>query len=397
MWEYGSRKEYGSKFPYPHTPTLPHPYTSLLPHSHSSIPPHPHSPFPYSVSLLLFLFLLLNLSLPVIAHTYSTSYSYLTIEQDKVFYRLKVPATQFLMAIQVEPDKLNENLDRAVAYLREKIKILNRGSACSLTLQRLHPLEEDPIFIYIDMVFTCKKPIDNFTMSCKILEDVPELYHQNLAKMTFRGETRQFLFTPDKYYNWEEGGILGEIPQEDRFTRIKEKIRSGIQSLLTGGNILLFLLILFLPVGILKEAFKTLLAFTLSYTLAFFLENLLFLNLTPKFINSLLYFGVAYLALENLSIKPALRRWILAGIFGSVYGFYFAQTFVALDRSPSDRFASLLAFYIGTGIGQILVLLFLVPAVSYLNQWKLGYKTIRVLSTGILGVALLQFFRGIFL
>jgi hypothetical protein len=358
----------------------------------TSTPPHSHTPI-----LPFFLFLLLNLPLPAIAHTYSTSYSYLTIEQDKVFYRLKVPATQFLMAIQVEPDKLSENLDKAVAYLREKIKILNRGSACHLTLQRLHPLEEDPIFIHIDMVFTCKNPIDNFTMSCKILEDVPELYHQNLAKMTFRDETRQFLFTPDKYYNWEEGGMLGEIPQEDRFTRIKEKIWSGIQSIITGWNILLFLLILLLPIGVLKETFKTFLAFTLSYSLAFLLENLLVLNLTPKFINPLLYFGVAYMALENLSIKPALRKWIPAGIFGPVYGFYFAQAFVALDRSPSDRFASLFAFYIGTGIGQIIIFLFLVPTASYLNQWKLGYKTIQVLSTGILGIALLQFFRGILL
>ncbi|HWP47757.1 MAG TPA: HupE/UreJ family protein [Candidatus Limnocylindrales bacterium] len=369
----------------------PHLHTPTPPYSHTPTPPHPHTTLPF------FLFLLLSLALPVIAHTYSTSYSYLTIEQDKVFYRLKVPATQFLTAIQVEPDKLNENLDKAAAYLREKIKILNRRSACNLTLQHLHPLEEDPIFIQIDMVFTCKKPIDNFTMSCKILEDVPELYHQNLAKMTFRGETRQFLFTPDKYYNWEEGGMLGEIPQENRFTRIKEKIGSGIQSILTGGNILLFLLILFLPVGVLKEAFKTLLAFTLSYTLAFFLENLLFLHLTPKFINSLLYFGVAYMALENLSIKPALHRWIPAGIFGSVYGFYSAQAFAALDRSSSDRFVSLFAFYIGTETGQIIILLFLVPAVSYLNRWKMGYKTIRVLSMGILGIALLQFFRGILL
>jgi hypothetical protein len=158
------------------------------------------------------------------------------------------------MAVQVELDKLPENPDRVVAYLREKIKILNHGSACHLTLQHLHPLQEDPIFIFIDMVFTCKKPIDNFTMSCKILEDVPELYHQNLAKMTFKGETRQFLFTPDRYYNWEEGGISGEIPQEDRFIRIKEKIWSGTQRILTGWNSLLFLLILLLPVGILKIA-----------------------------------------------------------------------------------------------------------------------------------------------
>ncbi|MCI0529448.1 MAG: hypothetical protein L0Y56_18570, partial [Nitrospira sp.] len=168
--------------------------------THTPILPYSHTPIH-----LFFLSLLLSFPLSATAHIYLTSYSYLTIDHDTVTYRLKVPAIQFLQAIQVEADKLDENLDKAVNYLGDKIQILSHRSPCSLELQQIYPLDEDPVFLLVDMAFTCGKPLENFSMVCKILEDVPELYHQNLAKITFKGETRHFVFTSDNSYDWEVG------------------------------------------------------------------------------------------------------------------------------------------------------------------------------------------------
>jgi hypothetical protein len=352
----------------------------------------------YVPTLFFLLFLLLALSLPATAHIYLTSYSYLTIDQNKITYQLKVPAAQFLQAIQIEADQLGENLEKATGYLRDKIKILSRGSPCNLELQKVHSLGEDPIFMLVDITFTCKKSVNNFIMICKILEDVPEVYHQNLAKLTFQGETRQFLFTPDRYYDWENGGGIGQIPQENLLIDLYEKIRTGIQQIGIGWYVPIFFLVLFLPVRALTETFKILIAFTLTQSLTFLWVPLLPWDLNPQFASAMAILGIVYMAMENLSVKTTTPRWVLAGAFGFVYGLYALLGIRNLKQETGLLFSAihLFAFYTGLEIGQIFVLIFLVSVSYALNRWRFGFKIIQIVSVGILLIGLVQFFWEIF-
>lgn len=344
-----------------------------------------------------FLFSLLSPSLPVTAHIYLTSYSYLTIDRDTVSYQLKIPTIQFLQAIQVEANKLGENLNRAANYLQEHIRILDQGSPCDLELQQVHPLDKDPVFMFIDMIFTCKKPLNNFTMFCKILEDVPELYHQNLAKITFKGETRRFLFTSDNSYDWEIGGIFIEAPQEKSIISIHTKTWLGIQQGISERDLSLFLLVLLLPVATLTEIFKVVVVFTLAQGLTFLLGVFLPFNLAPRFISSTMALSVIYIALENLSAKTIQNRWIPAGTFGLVCGLYFLEVGGSgLENRSSSLTSNLFAFLVGLEVGQLIILLFLVPILYYLNQWKQGYKAIHTLSLVALGIGLFKFLREVF-
>jgi hypothetical protein len=63
----------------------------------------------------------------------------------------------------------------------------------------------------------------------------------------------------------------------------------------------------------------------------------------------------------------AMRRWIVAFVFGLVHGFGFAFALrESLQFAGSHLVTALLAFNVGVEIGQVAVLLVLVPALSFL-------------------------------
>ena len=73
------------------------------------------------------------------------------------------------------------------------------------------------------------------------------------------------------------------------------------------------------------------------------------------------------MALENIVGASLRRRWIIAGLFGLVHGFGFADTLSEqLQFAGSNLLISLLSFNIGIEIGQLAVLCAFVPALALL-------------------------------
>jgi hypothetical protein len=87
----------------------------------------------------------------------------------------------------------------------------------------------------------------------------------------------------------------------------------------------------------------------------------------PPLIETLIAASILYMALENVVSVKLRRRWVLAFAFGLVHGFAFA-----FDLRQSLQFAgdhlllSLVSFNVGVEVGQILVLLLLVPLLNAL-------------------------------
>jgi hypothetical protein len=87
----------------------------------------------------------------------------------------------------------------------------------------------------------------------------------------------------------------------------------------------------------------------------------------PPLIETLIAMSIVYMALENIVGSNAHRRWIIAFVFGLVHGFGFA--FVLRDTlqfAGSHLVTSLVAFNLGVELGQVAVLVVLVPAMNLL-------------------------------
>jgi hypothetical protein len=86
----------------------------------------------------------------------------------------------------------------------------------------------------------------------------------------------------------------------------------------------------------------------------------------PPLVETLIALSIVYMALENI-VSPRLeRRWLITFGFGLIHGFGFSFALrETLQLAGSHVLASLLAFNVGVELGQILVLVALVPMLHF--------------------------------
>jgi hypothetical protein len=145
----------------------------------------------------------------------------------------------------------------------------------------------------------------------------------------------------------------------------------GFSHILGGADHLLFLFCLVIPFRRFRALIPVVTAFTVahSFTLIASAYNLgpdaLWF---PPLIETLIAISIVYMALENIVGGSSLhRRWMIAFGFGLVHGFGFSFALrQTLQFAGSHLLASLLSFNIGVELGQLLVLLLLIPLLELL-------------------------------
>jgi len=156
-------------------------------------------------------------------------------------------------------------------------------------------------------------------------------------------------------------------------------VESGFLHILEGIDHLLFLLCLvipfrrFVPLAVIVTSFTiahsiTLLAAAFGYAPG----GLWF----PPLIETLIALSIVWMALENITRATSIqRRWVIAFIFGLVHGFGFSFALSeSLQFAGAHLVTSLVAFNIGVELGQLLVLLVLVPLLNLLFRHSMAER-----------------------
>jgi uncharacterized membrane-anchored protein YitT (DUF2179 family) len=82
----------------------------------------------------------------------------------------------------------------------------------------------------------------------------------------------------------------------------------------------------------------------------------------PPLVETLIAASIVYMALENIVGSDTRRRWFIACAFGLVHGFGFSFALrETLQFAGSHLLTALLSFNLGVELGQLLVLVILVP------------------------------------
>ena len=158
----------------------------------------------------------------------------------------------------------------------------------------------------------------------------------------------------------------------------------GFRHILDGTDHLLFIACLVIPFRRLLPLVAIATAFTLAHSVTlmatafgFAPAGLWFPPLVELFIAA----SIVYMALENIVGSNARRRWMIAFAFGLVHGFGFAFALrEVLQFAGTHLVASLVAFNVGVEIGQVAVLLVLVPALNLLFRYLPERLGIIILS-----------------
>jgi hypothetical protein len=170
-------------------------------------------------------------------------------------------------------------------------------------------------------------------------------------------------------------------------------LRLGIEHIFTGYDHVLFLVALLLTAGVrarpgleagarerlaLRPALRYLLAvvtsFTLAHSLTLALSALEVLALPPRIVEPGIALTILYVSLENLLLREARLRALLTFGFGLVHGFGFAHILREVGLPQRGLVVSLAAFNLGVEVGQLCVVLLLLPAILLLARERTGLR-----------------------
>jgi len=164
-------------------------------------------------------------------------------------------------------------------------------------------------------------------------------------------------------------------------------VRLGFRHILEGTDHLLFLFCLLIPFRRFRELVLLTTAFTMAHSTTLVASaygvapSALWF---PPLVETLIATSIVYMALENIVGGKVRRRWLITFGFGLVHGFGFSFALrETLQFAGSHLLTSLLAFNLGVELGQLLVLVLMLPLLSVLFRHVVAERTGTVILSAL--------------
>ena len=155
-------------------------------------------------------------------------------------------------------------------------------------------------------------------------------------------------------------------------------VKAGFFHILDGTDHLLFLFCLVIPFRRFRPLLVVITAFTVAHSITLIASAY---NLGPDalwfppLIETLIAVSIVYMALENIIGSNVQHRWVIALCFGLVHGFGFSFALrQTLQFAGTHLLTSLLSFNVGVELGQLLVLVLLIPALELLFKFVVAER-----------------------
>lgn len=209
----------------------------------------------------------------------------------------------------------------------------------------------------------------------------------DLARLGIRSATSLLFITPDGTERaFHFAGDPGLIRLDPRWHQAAWRfIKDGFSHILGGVDHLLFLVCLVAPFRRFRQLALLVTGFTMAHSITLISAALGFVPGAlwfPPLVETLIAASIVYMAIENIVIEASAgdaaaasdgpgagavrRRWILTCGFGLIHGFGFSFALSdSLQFAGSHLVTSLVSFNIGVELGQLLVLVVLVPALAF--------------------------------
>lgn len=163
--------------------------------------------------------------------------------------------------------------------------------------------------------------------------------------------------------------------------------REGFFHILDGIDHLLFLFCLVIPFRKLRPLAVVITSFTVAHSVTLIAsafgmapDALWF----PPLIETLIAISIVYMAFENIVGPKLERRWMVTFGFGLVHGFGFSFLLRERLQFAGDHLVtSLLAFNVGVEIGQLVVLLVLIPVLSLVFRYVVNERMGTILMSAL--------------
>jgi len=197
----------------------------------------------------------------------------------------------------------------------------------------------------------------------------------------------RFLPTDGTVRAFQLPGHPGLVRLDPRLHQVVVRfVELGFRHILDGIDHLLFLLCLVLPVRCFRQLLLIVTSFTVAHSITLIASASGFAPQALWFsplVEMLIAISIVYMAIENIVGTKVEHRWIITFGFGLIHGFGFSFALQQmLQFSGSHLLTSLLSFNVGVELGQILVLLVLIPALNLLFRYG-GAERIGIIIVSV--------------
>jgi hydrogenase/urease accessory protein HupE len=145
---------------------------------------------------------------------------------------------------------------------------------------------------------------------------------------------------------------------------------AGIEHIMTGYDHLCFLLAVVLWASRVWPVVKIVTAFTASHSVTLSLAALNVVTLPSAWVEIAIALSIVYVAVENFFTRVTETRWRDTFLFGFIHGFGFASGLIEIGVPQRAVVPALASFNIGVEVGQIGVVLVVVPLLLALDRFS---------------------------
>lgn len=338
------------------------------------------------MKLRIWLLAIIIMPIQCFGHSLSDSYLELHFENTAVSGHWQIAVRDLELAIG-----LDSNLDSQVSwgemqakeqaiqdYARSNLLIDREGEICSYTFGTTMISDLNAgMFVYLPLMGKCANA-GATTVQYDLLFDI-DSSHRGIATVYEDDQLHSLLFTPTQH------SVTLARESASLLTHMKNFVVEGVWHIWIGLDHILFLVALLLPIvlgskesrtqnlnygGMLREIFKVVTAFTVAHSITLILASLNIVSLPSRLVESLIALSVAISGLNIIVPIFRGRHWQIAFGFGLIHGCGFAGVLSDLSLPTAQYISGLLSFNLGVEIGQLVIVLVLVPALLLLSAPK---------------------------
>ncbi|WP_100405564.1 HupE/UreJ family protein [Bacillus solitudinis] len=355
------------------------------------------------ICLVLFLSLLFFHTPVANAHMGSIGYSDVTIEEKHVKYDLFLLSDLVggLLNIdknsdgQMDAGEVSESTSAIEQLVVNQLSVRNNGVEGSVTVKEVELTERFNFSMFhIELDYQFDQPIEEYQINYHVFFNGIDDNHQNFLTVARGDYTVEQLLTKDNQTFQGTTNVENSEFHGGEVLDFWDYTIMGMEHIWAGIDHLLFIFGLLLARGSFRDYIKVLTAFTAGHSITLALAALELVLIPSAIIEPLIALSIVYVAVENIRARTFKWRWLISLVFGLIHGFGFAE--ILSGKLGSDFIIPLLSFNLGVEIGQIVVLMVLLPLILYISKIRWQPQIIVGVSTIISLFGLYWFFERVF-
>ncbi len=333
---------------------------------------------------------------PASAHTTSLSYCEISIHETQVAAQLRLNLYELDFAAQLDKnadlrlgdDEVRNGFDLLADRLLANFGVKSAGETGESQLRDLS-FSANTGETECSLLFSFSRRLEEEVKFKVTLHNISDSGHWNLAQFRYDGQQEQRFFNLENPETEIElrRGWTSYLKLGTRF------LYFSIRSFLNEYEYLAFLIALLVVGGTLGSRVKAAGALLLGHTATFVLGVNGALSLPPRFIDSAVALGVAYIAVENLILKEATNRWLIACFFGLIYGFDFSSAIKDWGLPRKGLIVSLIFFNLGTILGVMTITVLMAWVMNRLTRLQRQRVATTIASVGLMTMGFFWFVK----